>query len=163
MAFVDEDVLGQDPELGRRLRRHLGRDVNISAEQAAGRVQLDLHDIAPERGKPARGPAHGGATRPEGEHSFGLEHRGDPAKGGGGDEHRGDVRAALEDRLSDPGEPRLEGDLGQPRAPVEGINSDPGEPGREGDLGQPRAPVEGTRSDVGEPGREGVLGQPRAP
>ena len=54
MAFVDEDVLGQDPELGRRLRRHLGRDVNISAEQAAGRVQLDLHDIAPERGKPAR-------------------------------------------------------------------------------------------------------------
>ena len=162
MAFVDdEDVLGQDLELGRRRRRHLGCDVKPGAEPAAGRVRLGRDDIVPERGKPAPGPAHGGAARPEGAQSFGLERRGDPAKGGvGRDGHRGDVRAALEDRRVGMGERGREDDLGQPRAAIEDPLSDVGEPGRrEGDLGQPRAAVEGRPFDPGEPGREGELGQ----
>ena len=46
LVVDDEDVLGQDPELGRRRCHHLGRDVELSAEPAAGHVQLDLDDVA---------------------------------------------------------------------------------------------------------------------
>ena len=79
----------------------------------------------------------GGTRCLEPAHRVGVEDGNGTGNGGNGaamcqvgrDEHRLDLGGAIENTVSDVGEPGREGDLGQPRARIEGTTSDVSEDG----------------------------------